>query len=173
MATKVYTQVVKRLHAPARASSRAQRTRLTVTAYPECSIPTGKNQDLSRRFVRVTRAAFFAARQYAAVATGRIRSGVDEPMQRIASEAPISPRQALDETRLINYRGGRTGPEMGAFRGRGVGCTALCSGCDRNRCRTPHRREPEQRRRARKQALRCPPPFPTSGNGSEKVRCNV
>ena len=86
---------------------------------------------------------------------------------RIVSEAPISPRQALDGMRGINNHGGRSGPERGALRGCwcGLRYTGQADpGC--YRCRTPHGRERQRTEGACTRLLSAPPPFPTAGSRS-------
>ena len=99
------------------------------------------------------------------MATGRIRSGVDEPMQRVASEAPAGHVRRWTETRHIRTRGGRSGPERGALRGCWCGLRyteQADPGC--YRCRTPHGRERQRTEGACTRLLSAPPPFPTAGN---------
>ena len=84
---------------------------------------------------------------------------------RIVSEAPTSPRQALDGMRGINNHGGRSGPERGALRGCWCGLRyteQADPGC--YRCRTPHGRERQRTEGACTRLLSAPPPFPTAGS---------
>lgn len=147
----------------------AHRTRPAVAIYPKCSISAAENQDLSRRFVRNKHGPPFCVSAYISTPPpwlpGAKRLCVDEQQRKNRLGGPYGPRQALDETRYINYRGGRTGQKWRLSAATGGGCSAPYGSRGRNRCRTPHRWE-RIKRKAEKPAFRCPPPFPTSGNGS-------